>query len=251
MHKIKLIIIKLLAYLKIADIKLKFNNRDIVLIYHSVEINASGYSESVSLENFEAHIEILNRHFEFVSLEEMFSGSNYMPRVAITFDDAYDDFYSLAYPIIQKRQIPVTIFVPTSFIESQRYLYENGETSSQKHHLSWEQMRELKSSKLVEFESHAHSHFDSVNNISKLKDDVLISLETIEKELGRRPRYFAYPFGDCNTATHEIVLSCGFEKIFSTQSFPVKAGKIQGRYNIRRSNEDIGLFKLTIAGIKR
>jgi len=250
MRYIKQIILKLMDYLKIADIILALKRRDIILLYHSIEMHESGYENSVSLENFILHIDVLSQHHKFVSLDKMLNESSKFSRVAITFDDAYSDFYTVAFPVLAEKQIPVTIFVPTIFIETHQYLYENAEKGYRKQHLSWEQMRELHSSKLVEFESHAHSHFDSVNNIDKLKDDVMISIAILEKELGRRPRYFAYPFGDCNMATHDILLDCGFEQIFTTQSISVRPGKIQGRYNIRRSNEGVDLFKLTIAGIK-
>ena len=250
MQNLKSLIIKLLIHYKIADMKLSFYHRDIILLYHSVEKNASDYPYSVSLESFKAHLEILSDHFEIVSLEKLFNTPNKTPRVALTFDDAYDDFHTTVFPILQEGRLSATVFVPTNFIESEHYLYISEDGKSHKHHLTWDQMRELQSSGLVEFGSHTHSHIDAVLNFDNLKNDIHISIKTIEKELGKPPRYFAYPFGTFNSATDKIVLSCGFEKIFTTQSNSVTDGDIQGRHDIQRSIESNDLFKLKIAGIK-
>ena len=250
MQYMKSLIIKLVSYSKIADLKLKFYRRDIILLYHSVEKNASDYLFSVSLEGFRAHIEILSNYFEMVSLDRLVNTPSRKPRVALTFDDAYDDFYTTVFPVLLEKQLYATVFVPTKFIESNLYMYMSERESSQKYHLTWDQMRELQSSGLVEFGSHTHSHIDAVENIDNLKNDILVSIRAIEKELDRHPKYFAYPYGSCTSATHKIALSCGFQKIFTTQSIPVADGDVQGRLSIWRPNEDNGLFKLTISGIK-
>jgi peptidoglycan/xylan/chitin deacetylase (PgdA/CDA1 family) len=220
------------------------------LLYHSVEKSPSDYPYSVSVESFKAHIDILSNYFEIVSLDKLVYSSTQKPRVALTFDDAYDDFYTTAFPVLQERQLNATVFVPTKFIDTNLYVYTSEVEKYQKYQLTWDQMRELQSSGLVEFGSHTHSHIDAVENIDILKDDILTSIRTIEKELDRPPRYFAYPYGDCTSATHKIVLSCGFEKIFTTQNIPVTDGDVQGRHNIWRPNENNGRFMLTIAGIK-
>ena len=40
--------------------------------------------------------------------------------VHVTFDDAYGDFRDLAWPILQRHGVPVTLFVPTAFPDTQR-----------------------------------------------------------------------------------------------------------------------------------
>ena len=247
---LKSLIVKLLSYSKIANLKLKFYRQDIVLLYHSIERTPSDYPFSVSQENFKAHLDMLSNYFEIVPIDKLVNTPGQKPRVALTFDDAYDDFYTSAFPVLQERQLCATVFVPTKFIDSNLYVYMSAEEKYQKYHLTWDQMRELQSSGLVEFGSHTHSHIDAVENIDILKDDVLTSMRTIEKELGRSPKYFAYPYGDCTSTTHEIVLGCGFEKIFTTQNIPVTTGDVQGRHNVWRPNENNGRFMLTIAGIK-
>jgi peptidoglycan/xylan/chitin deacetylase (PgdA/CDA1 family) len=245
----KSMIKRLLVYSRVADVKLNSFKRDIVLLYHSVDSGTTHYPLCVSVENFTEQVGFLLSRYKVVSLRELFCSQSNTPRVAITFDDAYDDFYENVYPILQQAQAPTTVFVPTLYIESGHQYLEEEIGERVKHHLTWEQMREMRSSGLVEFESHTHSHYDSVSYFDELENDINLSMDIIERELGRRPKYFAYPFGSCNAATHEVVLSCGFEELFTTQSIPVKKGKIQGRYNIWRSNEKMGLFKLTIAGI--
>jgi peptidoglycan/xylan/chitin deacetylase (PgdA/CDA1 family) len=115
--------------------------------------------------------------------------------------------------------------------------------------LSWSQMKEMSASGLVRLESHSHSHRNYVAGIDTLKKDVELSMHLLEKNLGRRPRYFAYPFGIFNTETDEILLSCGFEKLLTVESTRVKGKSVEGRFGISRRNESMDYFKLTVAGI--
>jgi len=250
MIDVKSMIIKLIIRSKIADLKLQYFHRDVILLYHSIERIASDFPYSVSFDSFMSHLTILSRYFEIVPLDTLFNIPCNIPRVALTFDDAYDDFYTTVYPILLERRLSATVFVPTGFIESNHHLYVSKNGKSHKHHLTWNQMREMQSSGLVEFGSHTHSHIDAVVNFNSLKDDTYISISTIEKELHRFPRYFAYPFGTCTAATHNIILSCGFDKIFTTQGAAVITGAVQGRHDIQRLIENNDLFKLKITGIK-
>ena len=250
MSGLKWFMIEVLDALGVADVRIKLVRRDIVLLYHSVESKDSGFPHSVSRRNFEMQLEFLLSRFKIVSLEEMFGIKSTCPRAALTFDDAYEDMYTNAYSLLSQVQAPATVFVPTLFIEERRRLLEHyKQGGSDKEHLDWAQMREMSASRLVRFESHTHSHRNSVEHIRTLREDVLLSMDLLERRLGRRPRYLAYPFGTCNAATHKVVLSCGLDRVFTIKSLHVKDSRVQGRFNIWRLNERLEYFKLTVAGI--
>jgi len=70
---------------------------------------------------FERHIDLIGRHFEFVSLDDIgkhiASGSPFTKRVAaITFDDGYRDVYEQAYPQLKRKGIPAAVFVVTDLV---------------------------------------------------------------------------------------------------------------------------------------
>jgi peptidoglycan/xylan/chitin deacetylase (PgdA/CDA1 family) len=75
---------------------------------------------SATPAQFKEQLEFLSGTYQVVSLEQVLcamSGGRTLPARAvwITFDDAYEDFASIAWPMLQERGFPVTLFVPTAF----------------------------------------------------------------------------------------------------------------------------------------
>jgi peptidoglycan/xylan/chitin deacetylase (PgdA/CDA1 family) len=236
--------------LHLAEFKLNSFKRDFILMYHSVETERSGYQYAISKENFAKHLEFLKKKVKVVSLEEMFNtAERKWSRVAITFDDAHEDFYTNAYPLLQAYQLPATVFVPTKFIEEGGQLLRDMGFPYDKGHMNWQQMREVSSSNLIAFESHTHSHLDAVSCPDLLKADVELSIQLLEKHLGRRPKYFAYPHGRYTFATHEILEECGFHRLLTSDYAYIKGKPVEGRFDIYNRTEDMAYFKLNIAGM--
>lgn len=82
----------------------------------------------VDVATFDAHLVFLRQHYEIVSLDTLVDllrfGEPLNPRaVAITVDDAYEDFHRLALPILEKHGLPATLFVPTDFVDGQAWLW--------------------------------------------------------------------------------------------------------------------------------
>lgn len=107
----------------------KLRNRAIVVTYHRVLPHAlrqrtfSHDAIIVAPELFERHIATLQRHFSCLGLMEFseklqsrgFSGR---PQCLITFDDAWQDNYTFAFPILKRHGASAVIFVPTDYIGS-------------------------------------------------------------------------------------------------------------------------------------
>jgi peptidoglycan/xylan/chitin deacetylase (PgdA/CDA1 family) len=69
---------------------------------------------------FADQIDAIARHYRPVSMAEILdalAGPQRLPprAVHVTFDDAYADFASDAWPILRSRNVPVTLFVPTAY----------------------------------------------------------------------------------------------------------------------------------------
>jgi peptidoglycan/xylan/chitin deacetylase (PgdA/CDA1 family) len=78
---------------------------------------------------FEKQMQFLTENFQIISLMELLDhwaegtwdhGKRYC---VITFDDGWIDNYVYAYPILQKYQIPATIFLPTAFIGTNQWFW--------------------------------------------------------------------------------------------------------------------------------
>jgi len=79
----------------------------------------------ISTAMLERHIDWLAKRFTIVSLDEIAlhleaGGPFLRPLAAITFDEGYSDVYYHAYPLLQKKGIPATVFVVTGLIGTGR-----------------------------------------------------------------------------------------------------------------------------------
>jgi peptidoglycan/xylan/chitin deacetylase (PgdA/CDA1 family) len=96
-------------------------NKGIILLYHRIFNPVTDiWDLSVSPEHFEAHLRMLKKHFHTLSLDEMseLSIGKRFPRipVCITFDDGYEDNFTVAKPLLEEMCIPATFFLSTGNI---------------------------------------------------------------------------------------------------------------------------------------
>ena len=99
-----------------------FRSACAVLLYHRVLPDPAGLAMAVSVQNFEAQLKWLRAHYPVYSLEEMLdkskSGKLAKRAVAITFDDGYADNLLMAKPVLERFQIPATIFITSAKLDS-------------------------------------------------------------------------------------------------------------------------------------
>lgn len=97
-----------------------------ILIYHRVNNENNRFFPSITTESFETHISYVARNYRVVSLldavKHLESGSPELV-FAVTFDDGYQDNYHCALPILQKYNVPATIFLATGSLDSGETLW--------------------------------------------------------------------------------------------------------------------------------
>ena len=94
-----------------------------VLLYHRVlERPDAYYPDQVEWPVFEAQMAFLKRCCAVLSLDEILDrldNGRALPQrcVALTFDDGYRDFSTLAWPLLNRLRLPVTVFVTVQALE--------------------------------------------------------------------------------------------------------------------------------------
>lgn len=95
-------------------------------MYHRFsEIARPGYTSRAS---FSAQLDHLRKHYRVMSLAELIQcqdkgGQLPANTIVITIDDGYEDFYSIAFPLLKQSGLPATLFVTTGFVDGRLWLW--------------------------------------------------------------------------------------------------------------------------------
>jgi peptidoglycan/xylan/chitin deacetylase (PgdA/CDA1 family)/CelD/BcsL family acetyltransferase involved in cellulose biosynthesis len=94
----------------------------VILCYHRVGSGGVPLYSGLEPEVFEAQMRFLRKRYRIVSFdtlaEELARGGPPEQSVAVTFDDGYRDVYSHAFPVLQKYQIPATMYLTAEAIKT-------------------------------------------------------------------------------------------------------------------------------------
>ena len=115
--------------------------------------------------------------------------------VALTFDDGISTVFETAMPILRDRQIPAHVFVITNWVGGDNRWPGQPSDATPFKLMDWSQLEAIQSAGF-RIEAHTASHPD----LRELPDEAIEAEmeeadEAIERRLGRRPQYFAYPYG--------------------------------------------------------
>ena len=201
-------------------------HQTIILTYHDMvpKRDKSSLWFDCTPGELEGQIALLKKSgFEFVSLErvvERLTGSTtYYPEraVAITFADNYQGYADLAEPILARHKIPVTLFVHTVHVGSQK-----GRPK-----MTWETLRELQKTGRVSVQSQTVSHPLDLRKLTdlQLKAEFRDSRNEIKDRLQTEAPYIAYPNGKFDPRVLESARAAGYLCGFTEEQQPAEAAE--------------------------
>lgn len=207
-----------------------------VVMYHSVNDKSAPHLQNASTVNtkqFRFQMEFLKKNsYSVISLDELVQGIKANrtfseKTAAITFDDGYDDVYTNGFRILKEYGFPATVFVLPDQVGKEGYM-------------TWAQLKEMKDSGLVTVESHtlSHAYLPEVSEEVQRRE-MIESKRAIERVLGGKVKYLAYPVGGFTDTVKEIAHEAGYEGAFTTNRGFNRLNKdIYALKRIRFSNKD-------------
>lgn len=178
-------------------LRLQRNTRIPVLMYHSISENKGTrhpyYETNTSPAQFDQQMRFLReKGYSAISLAEavdrLDSGSIERSQVVITFDDGFRDFYTAAFPILQKYGLTATVFLITGVTSSQRRRFKGYEC------LTWEEVRSLAANG-ISIGSHTVNHSElRLMSEAELDYELGQSKQAIEDKIGIAVTSFSYPY---------------------------------------------------------
>ena len=189
-----------------------------ILMYHAIHVmdpsEAANSGLIVDPETFESHLKALKEAgYYTLSPAEAYKAltENVLPEnkkvVWLTFDDSLKDFYTQAYPILQKYQMKATNNVITGFVQAGR-----------EDILTLDEIKEMKKNGMS-FEDHTVNHPDlSVSSAETQNSELQDSKEYLDHNLSQTTTTVAYPSGRYSETTLQLAEKLGYKMGLTTNN---------------------------------
>ena len=171
----------------------------------------------------------------------------FQPSVILTFDDGYEDNYTLLFPILKEFGFTAVIYLVTKQTRNE-WAIKEGEPELKM--MTREMIREM-SNYGIEFGGHTRTHADLKNTPKeKLADEISGCKKDVEEITGKPAVSFAYPFGAHKEETLQAVRDAGYTYGITTIFGPkeLKEDPMRVRRIEVRPGDGASRFKYKVSG---
>ena len=176
-----------------------------ILVYHTISSPADPLPGDIDIspENFERQLRWLERWRRVETLLETLTAQESDRLTAITFDDGFRDNLTVALPLLEKYQLPITLFVTAGLLGREGFL-------------SPDELREISRHPLVTIGAHGlwHRHFTRLK-LDEARFELTESRRLLSAITGFRVDLMAWPFGECNEHLEQLSKECGYRASWS------------------------------------
>ncbi|PSL48501.1 polysaccharide deacetylase [Salsuginibacillus halophilus] len=205
------------------------------LMYHdfSPEEDIQRENAQVSPGNFQKQMEaLIEGGYETVTDEDIVrfreEDDFLLPEkpVLIAMDDGYQSNYEYAFPILEELGLRASVYPNV----------ERNDTA-QERFLSWDEMKEMQESGVMNIQAHSYDHHDTVDGYNidgekrsnrslfvmleedeseaayeaRIREDLGLAKERLEDELGHDVHSFTFPFGQFNDVLMDVAEDLGYD----------------------------------------
>jgi peptidoglycan/xylan/chitin deacetylase (PgdA/CDA1 family) len=195
------------------------------LMYH--RFNESKYpSTNIEMDVFKSQIDMIKRSGYSFNDPNSFEKNYIVPKknkeILLTIDDAFQSFYTEAWPYLKKNKIPFILFVSTEPVGKRGYM-------------TWGQIKEIESETFALIGHHSHSHGYLIDESNDLfVQDIKMANKIFFKELGYVPSLFSYPFGEYSK----------FMRDYISQNFTFAFGQHSGVIDVNKDKFELPRFPI-------
>ena len=270
-----------------AESTLRDRNNLLVISYHDIRDDVAKRGDpdvyAVSTRNLAQQFDWLAANgYHPISMAQLVSnvkhGSPLPDRpVLLTFDDGLRSAYTKAFPLLRAYNYPAVVAVVTSWLDMpEGKTFDYGPRFfGRDDFLTWDQLREMKASGLIEVASHTHDmHMGVLANpqgnetpaaithlydaktgryesdaeyTARVKRDLDASATLITQHLGSRPTVLVWPYAAYNSIANRVADELGYEATFDLEDR--NPSKIVDLHGLGRSllmgNPDMASFAST------
>lgn len=200
-----------------------------IIMYHSLMKNKKSLGKFIiSPDEFESDLKYLKENgYTTIFMKDLIDyvhDNKSLPEksIVLTFDDGYYNNYLYAFPLIKKHESKI-VLSPIG-IEIDKYS-EKTKLSPNYSHATWENLKEMIDSGLVEIQNHSYNMHkmskkrrgtkknrkESIDNYKKIfTEDVSLMQKEVQEHLKTTPTTFVFPFGAVSLCTNDILKEMGF-----------------------------------------
>lgn len=193
----------------------------VVLCYHLVGGGVGGPVD-LDVDVFDTHLAYLRQR----DVQPLSVVAHTGQGIALTFDDAFENFAHEVWPRLKAARLPATLFVPTGFVDGTHPSPLS--TGPLLRPCSWDQLRQMHAEGL-DVGSHTHSHQNLRRQLNVDIDvDLRLASRRLDQELGKVPTSLCYPKAKWSPRVeavarrhHVIMVTGGGGRVFAGRPFRV------------------------------
>ncbi|MBI4353623.1 MAG: polysaccharide deacetylase family protein [Candidatus Omnitrophica bacterium] len=189
-----------------------------IMGYHRVGESKADHVPTVSAEVFERQLTFLaSRGYRVWPLAELIDALEreaVVPKksVAITFDDGYEETYTIAMPRLSRFGFPATVFVTPREVGLPGFM-------------TWEQLRAVSRDGMT-IGSHTLNHtYLPLESLEQIEHELQESKRLLEARLGRPIEFLSYPVGGFTSAIREAAQRAGYRAACTTNRGLARASR--------------------------
>jgi peptidoglycan/xylan/chitin deacetylase (PgdA/CDA1 family) len=170
-----------------------------LLMYHAIDetLEHDPYGMTVAKQSFTEQMKYLVDHYSVIPVRQIVASNELAGTVSISFDDGYQNNLK-AVEVLEKMNLPYTIYIATAFIDRPTYLTRSDIT-------------QLVTSPLCTIGAHGHRHlrFSSLSDETK-REELVCSKAILEDICQTSVTQLSYPFGSFDESTQQLAQSLGY-----------------------------------------